>query len=483
MSQIHNLDAAQVRERLGHPIIDADGHFLELGPVFYDTLKEVAGPEVTASFERLGGTPMTGIQGGRAPSREQRQQTRQWVTPWWVPTAETRDWASASAPGLLYERLPEIGLDFAVLFPTYSFSFIHSPEPEIRQVGCRAFNRHVAELFKLYRDRLEPAAMLPMGTPAEALDELDHIASLGLKVAMFPGYQARPIPAVAEKYPELARQVTWLDAYGVDSAHDYDPVWERCVALGLPLAAHSHAMGWPDRASVTNYMFNHMGHFAAAGDLLCKSLFLGGVTKRFPGLRVAMLEGGVASACRLYADLFARWEKRGSHVIDRLDPERLDADEAIRLVEHYGAITTDDQRKSLRDLITRPQPVDADLLDCFAPLDLEREEDIRDLFVDNFFFGCEADDPLTSWAFRTDVNPLGATLRAIMGSDIGHWDVVHFTDPVPECYEMLEKGLLDADALRAFTFDHPVAFLAGANPDFFRGTALEAVLAGPGAPP
>ena len=71
-------------------------------------------------------------------------------------------------------------------------------------------------------------------------------------------------------------------------------------------------MGLDDRRSISNYMYNHMGHFAAAGEILCKSLLMGGVTRRFPELRVALLEGGVAHGCRLYADIIApeAWRTR-----------------------------------------------------------------------------------------------------------------------------------------------------------------------------
>jgi hypothetical protein len=38
---------------------------------------------------------------------------------------------------------------------------------------------------------------------------------------------------------------------------------------------------------------------------------------------------------------------------------------------------------------------------------------------------------------------------------------------------MVERKWIDADAFRAFTFENPVAFYTGTNPEFFRGTAVE----------
>ena len=49
-------------------------------------------------------------------------------------------------------------------------------------------------------------------------------------------------------------------------------------------------MGWGSRRSVSSYMYNHMGSFAASMDAFCKALFMGGVTRRFPELSFGLLE-------------------------------------------------------------------------------------------------------------------------------------------------------------------------------------------------
>lgn len=45
--------------------------------------------------------------------------------------------------------------------------------------------------------------------------------------------------------------------------------------------------------SVSNHSFNHVGSFAQRMHTLVKSLFMGGVTRRFPGMGFAVLECGV----------------------------------------------------------------------------------------------------------------------------------------------------------------------------------------------
>ena len=69
--------------------------------------------------------------------------------------------------------------------------------------------------------------------------------------------------------------------------------------------------------------------------------------------------------------------------------------------------------------------------------------------------------------------PLGATVPTIFGSDIGHWDVEKFDEPLEEAYELVERGLIDDATLRDFVFTNPVRFLTATNPDFFVGTAVE----------
>ncbi|HEX2174217.1 MAG TPA: amidohydrolase family protein, partial [Dehalococcoidia bacterium] len=301
--------AAQIREKLDHPIIDTDGHTVEFTPTFLDYVAAVGGRDLADRF----GARWTQLGMGRSSwtkaTWEQRRDTRWMRPPWWaLPAGNTRDRVTASLPKLLYERLDELGLDYTILYPTDGLFLMAQQDDELRRATIRAVNMYHADHFLEFSDRLTPAAVIPLHTPQEGIAELEHAVSLGLKVMLIPSYVERPIPAIARQYPDLKREATWLDAFGLDSEHDYDPFWAKCVELGVAVAAHSSGMGFSERRSISSYMFNHMGHFGTAGELLARSLFLGGVTRRFPGLRVALLEGGVTFGCRLYADLIGHWE-------------------------------------------------------------------------------------------------------------------------------------------------------------------------------
>jgi hypothetical protein len=200
------------------------------------------------------------------------------------------------------------------------------------------------------------------------------------------------------------------------------------------------------------------------------------VTQRFPDLRVGFLEGGVAWACSLFADLIGHWERRNIETIGRLDPARLDVDALMTLFDEHGGPLLRDASDRVRAYfsVTGARP---EQLDEFAAAGLSCASDIRDRFVPNFYFGCEADDPLAAWAFAENVNPFGVRLRAMLGSDISHWDVTDMTEPIPEAYEAVERGRMSVRDFRDFSFVNAVRLHAGMNPDFFKGTLVEAAAA------
>jgi hypothetical protein len=120
---------------------------------------------------------------------------------------------------------------------------------------------------------------------------------------------------------------------------------------------------------------------------------------------------------------------------------------------------------------------EAPTVDEFAACGLSSEDDIPRRFVPNFFFGCEADDPLVHHAFDTDSLPGGRPLRAIFGSDVGHWDVPDMRDVLHEAWELVEEDRLDPAQFRAFTFENAARFYTDTNERFFEGTAIESDVA------
>src|SRR5262249_50594969 len=160
-------------------------------------------------------------------------------------------------------------IDVCVLYPTHGLYAWAPGAQELRAVLARAFNRYSAEVFAGLRDRLEPVAVIPMTDPAEALPELDHsVLELGLKAVVLTHVVPPRFPGA-----DPASAGRWVDTIGHDSIHDYGPVWARCAELGVSPTFHSAGQGWGSRTSTTNYVYNHIGSFAAAGEAGARSLF------------------------------------------------------------------------------------------------------------------------------------------------------------------------------------------------------------------
>jgi predicted TIM-barrel fold metal-dependent hydrolase len=478
MATTYASQSAAVRARLNHPVIDSDGHTVEFEPVVLDYLKQIGGARIVDRYRAalLDTTAFGGFRWYGLTPQERRERRTVRPARWGLPAKNTRDLATAMLPKLLYERLDEIGMDFTILYPTLGLFPPHLQDEEVRRAACRAFNAYHAEVFREYADRVTPAAVIPMHTPQEAVEELEYaVKTLGLKVVMMPSLVMRPIASVAHRAPAAAADAVWLDTFCLDSEYDYDPVWAKCVECKVAATFHSGGQGWGSRNSISNHMHNHIGAFAAAGDAVCKAVFMGGVTRRFPTLKFAFLEGGVGWACSLYADLIGHWEKRNPVAVQKYNPAHINRTLLLDLFRQYGGVRlqakVDELEESSVGLIGGARETETP--NDWAPCRIDTAEDIRDLFVPNFYFGCEADDPLNASAFNTKMNPFGAKLQAVFSSDIGHWDVPDMRDVVHEAHEGVEKGLLTEADFRDFVFTNPATLWTGMNPDFFKGTVVE----------
>ena len=124
----------------------------------------------------------------------------------------------------MHERLGELGIDVAVVYPSIGLNFTAQLDAQLRRRSCRAYNGYIAEHFAGLEDRLIPVAVIPTVTPDEAVEELDHaVEGLGLKTVVLGGFAVRPLEAGGD----LA---TWIDPLGLDSVYDYDPLWARLGA-------------------------------------------------------------------------------------------------------------------------------------------------------------------------------------------------------------------------------------------------------------
>jgi predicted TIM-barrel fold metal-dependent hydrolase len=463
---------------------------MEFEPALFDIMRELAGNDLaerfrSASWENVNYASYPRNYVGQFLTLEEALDDRAPRSPWWgLPTKNTVDRAATVLPGLLEDYMHLVGIDYTVLYPTLGLYPPTVDDEEMRLAGCRAVNTYLQEIVKGHEAYMTAVAVIPMHTPQEAIAELDFVVNtLGAKAIVVASHVARPVPKALRLYPEAAVFSQWMDFFAIDSAYDYDPFWAKCVELGVSPTFHTPIYGNGVRGSVTNWMFNHVGAFAAGAEAICRALTFGGVPNRFPNLNFGFLEGGVGYAVSLYADLIGHWKKRNKNAIRDYDPARIDMDLLRHLFKTYGGPLVQarlervgQQEMKFKAFTAEAGVVDAAALDEFAAMQVEKPEDFKRIFS-HYYFGCEADDPVNAAAYNTKLNPYGQRFNVVLSSDIGHFDVPDISEVLEEAHELVDDGLFSADDFRDFTFATPARLWTGSNPDFFKGTSVEAAVA------
>src|SRR3982750_4767619 len=205
----------QVRSQLKHPVVDGDGHWLEYAPLFSEKMRKAAGDKSAEGFLAALQSTTNALKvtlderrrrGVAQPSDLNRQ------------AENTLDRATAMMPKMLYERLDEIGLDFAIVYPTAGLRLPRIKDDATRRAVIRAYNIVSAEYFSGLEDRLTPAAIIPMHHPEEAIAELEFVTKqLGSKVGMFGSGMSRKVPAAAANDAESQRFTVSYDVLAIDS--------------------------------------------------------------------------------------------------------------------------------------------------------------------------------------------------------------------------------------------------------------------------
>src|SRR5438309_5560234 len=212
-------DARMLRSRLNHPIIDADGHWLEYAPLMREEFRRIGGDAAAEALALASDRIPSSLRMSLAERRRRRVGQEAF---WGSPCENVLDRATAMLPRFLYERLDDLGIDFCVVYPTAGLGYHRLQDTRLRRAICRAYNVFTAEQFRPFADRIIPAAIIPMYTPEEAIEELEFASrQLGYKVMMVGGLMRR-------------------------SFHN----GARSILL---------------RNSPSNFCYNHIGHFASAG--------------------------------------------------------------------------------------------------------------------------------------------------------------------------------------------------------------------------
>ena len=311
-------------------------------------------------------------------------------------------------PDLLYQRLDELGIDFAVLYPTFGLTVMALHDDELRCALARALNRYYAEVYAGYRDRLEPVGAIPTFTPDEAIAELEYATGeLGLKGFLFGGPVPRPYPDPPAD--PAAGSTGWASTAPTTTTRCGSAAWSSAsprpstppAGLGQPHVADQH-VAQPHRQLRRR----------RRGGVPVAVLRRGAM--RFPELRFAFLEGGVAWAATCSPTSSATARSATATPSTTTTPPTSTARAAAALREHADAASRDGWTGSTRTCGSSPTPTRCRRTStmsgdrCSAAV-----EDIVRIFTRQCFFGCEADDPMNALAFDCRINPGGDASRRV----------------------------------------------------------------------
>ena len=240
----HASKSAAIRARLNHPVVDADGHWVEYEPVLTEYLREAMGnraaerllPAIIEVQRRYYGTDPT-------MSFEQRQATKMAQHAWWfVPTANTLDRATAMMPKLLDERLARWeSISASCSRPCWSRCRC------LKTKSCAAAaatpSTPTPPIFPRLQLPAHAGRVHPDAYAGEAIAELEHAKALGLKAVMLSGPDRPPGACAGAQGARAARYALWRDPLALDSDYDYDPVWAKCLELKLAPTFHASSAG------------------------------------------------------------------------------------------------------------------------------------------------------------------------------------------------------------------------------------------------
>ena len=391
---VHAASKSQeVRSKLGHPVVDADGHLQELVPVLkdyvLDYLREIGGASMVEQFERVGLTYRTSVADRwMGMTWEERYRTWTSVPAWWgQPSKNTLDRAAATFPNLLAERMDELGIDFAVMYPSHASNLPDIVDPDLRRAAVRAYNSFYADLYRPYADRLTPAALMPMDTPEEAIDELDYVVGeLGLKAIMIRPTK-RPIADIAARDPDLARRSPTASTCTASTARTTTTRYGGAALSSGPPSLRTPAPRDGGAAAPCPGLCTTTSAPSPRGRRRCASrCSWAGSPSASPGSTSASWKAGRRGPARSTPTSSATGRSATRSTFSNTStPPSATTPASAETLEIYGDERVKSEADRIEAFFREPEPR-PDELDDLAACGIEKPEDIRDLFVAQLLF-------------------------------------------------------------------------------------------------
>jgi predicted TIM-barrel fold metal-dependent hydrolase len=206
--------------------------------------------------------------------------------------------AKGSDPDFMREQLIDAyGVAYAILI-SRTFCNIH-PDPDYAAAIATAFNEWLAEKWLVEHNHdgvFKGSITIAQQDPQRAVQEIERWAA----------------------HPHMVQVTMDSGARAPFGQRFYYPIYEACERHGLPLALHPGTEGMginhqPTPGYPTHYVEWHCS-MSLSFQAHLVSLLTEGVFERFPGLRIALVEGGVAWLAPLMWRLDGYWKALRSEI-------------------------------------------------------------------------------------------------------------------------------------------------------------------------
>ena len=169
------------------------------------------------------------------------------------------------------------GVDAEIMFPSLGLTAFMIKDPDAELATAQAYNNWNHELLKDWTSTFVRCGIVPVRSPAYAVQEMERLAALGFTTAMIPS---------------IIDPVSGLPQYTSDY---WDPIFEAAQRLNLVFSLHTGTGRYDVRSfrgpggAVMNY-----GIQSTDGWITIMAMVSGGLLDRFPGVHVVVIEGGAS---------------------------------------------------------------------------------------------------------------------------------------------------------------------------------------------
>jgi predicted TIM-barrel fold metal-dependent hydrolase len=286
----------------GFRVMDSDLHVIEPRNLWDDYLDPSFRGRIVTVPDTYG--PMRAHVDGRIlpPYADRPERQRAWSL-----RMDRPEWERLRRGTLAKEALAAMdveGIDVGILFRTWATQAINIDglEPAFAAAMSRAWNRWIADFCTESPERLKPSGLV-------ALQDID----LALAEARFAVHDLGAVTLVLPSHPINGRPI--YDRY-------YDPLWAAAQEMDVAVSFHGNHAVYAEHLA-KRYLDNHVLSHACGQPvemmLTLGAVVTGGVLSRFPGLRMAFLEGNCAWVPWWLWALDERWEAWGDRELFRQD--------------------------------------------------------------------------------------------------------------------------------------------------------------------